>query len=48
MYNTQQGVTHASVTRMLHYIIFIIITTIGIIVKINIASFDVFVIIVYH
>jgi hypothetical protein len=48
MYNTQQGVTHASVTRMLYYIIFIIITTIGIIVKINIASFDVFVIIVYH
>jgi len=45
MYNT-----HASgATRMLYYIIVIIITTtIVIIVKINIASFDVFVIIVYH
>jgi len=57
MYNTQQGVTHTSgVTCMLYYIIVIIIiiitttttTTIVIIVKINIASFDVFVIIVYH
>jgi hypothetical protein len=58
MYITQQGVTHASgMTRMLCYIIVIIIiviiiiittTTIVIIVKINIASFDVIVIIVYH
>jgi len=54
MYNTYQGVTHASgVTHMLYYIIVIIITittttTIVIIVKINITSFDVFVIIVYH
>jgi len=54
MYNTHQGVNHATVvTHMLYYIIVIIIlvtttTTIVIIVKINIASFDVFVIIVYH
>jgi hypothetical protein len=55
MYNTHQGVTHASgVTYMLYSIIFVIIiiitttTTIVIIVKINIANFDVFVIIVYH
>jgi len=49
MYNTQQGVTHTSgVTRMLYCIIVITTTTIVIIVKISIASFDVFVIIVYH
>jgi hypothetical protein len=53
MYNTLQGVTHASgVTHMLYHIIVITIitttTTIVIIVKVNNASFDVFVIIVYH
>jgi hypothetical protein len=49
MYNTHQGVTHSSgVTHMLYYIIVTTTTTIVIIVKINITSFDVFVIIVYH
>ena len=60
MYSTHQGVNHASgVTHMLYYIIVIIIiiiitttttTAIFIIVtsKLNIASFDVLFIIVYH
>jgi cytochrome b561 len=53
MYNTHQGVTHASgVTHMFYYIIVIIINITAIVIivtsKMNIASFDVFVIIAYH